>query len=79
MMRNILVIVNLGKLQRYAPKKMFLAKAFTYFLNKQTEAEEEESSGANKFPGSENCILSQALTLRGSNGNSAITEWQIFK
>lgn len=37
-------------------------------LNKSTEVEEEEYAGGNKFPGSENCILSQALTLRDYRG-----------
>lgn len=29
------------------------------FLNKSTEAEEEDFAAGNKFPGNENCILSQ--------------------
>lgn len=65
MKRNILGIVNLGKLQL---KKQFFAKCMEIVLNKSTEVEEEEYAGGNKFPGSENCILSQALTLRDYRG-----------
>lgn len=38
------------------------------FLNKSTEAEEEDFPAGNKFPGNENCILSQARTLRDYRG-----------
>lgn len=38
------------------------------FLNKSTEAEEEDFAAGNKFPGNENCILSQVQTLRDYRG-----------
>lgn len=51
-------------------KISFLQIACTFFfLNKSTEAEEEESASGTKFPGSEQCILSQALPIRRSHGH----------
>lgn len=34
-----------------------------FFFNENTEAEEEENASGIKFPGSENCILSQAFNI----------------
>lgn len=38
-----------------------------FFLNESTEAEEEEPASGTKFPGSEQCILSQASPIRRSS------------
>lgn len=60
MKKNILVVI-LGKQQLH---KLFLAKGMNIFLNKSTEAEEEDFAAGNKFPDNEKCILSQVRTLR---------------
>lgn len=49
-------------------KQMFFADTFSYdpqdvssFLDKSTEAEEEEPTSGNSFTGNEKCILSKAV------------------
>lgn len=57
MKTNILGVVILGKQQL---QKLCL----NIFLNISTEAEEEEFAAGNKFPGNENCILSQVFNTK---------------